>query len=153
MIDPDNPVAQLCAQAMQAEAEGRDGDALSLCTQAWEAARDDYEACIAAHYLARQQTDPRENLRWNREALQRADLCVASAADQHARDAREFYPSLHLNLGFACEVLGDAAEARRQYELATVKLGDMPAGPYTDMVREGVANALRRTAANESCQR
>jgi hypothetical protein len=145
MIDPNNPVARLCAQAMQAEAEGRDGDALSLCTQAWEAARDDYEACIAAHYLARQQADPRENLRWNREALQRADACAASAGDSHVRDTQEFYPSLHLNLGFSYEVLGDVAGARQHYELAAARLDDLPAGPYTDMLREGVANALRRT--------
>ncbi|RGC68468.1 hypothetical protein C5N14_13190 [Micromonospora sp. MW-13] len=33
---------------------------------------DDYDACVAAHYLARQQDDPEEILRWNQEALRHA---------------------------------------------------------------------------------
>jgi hypothetical protein len=54
-VDADDPVVRLCAQGMQAEVDGRDGDARALFRQAWEVATDDYGKCIAAHYLARQQ--------------------------------------------------------------------------------------------------
>jgi hypothetical protein len=72
-MDPDNPVIKLCVAGTRAEFEGRLDDARRLYLQAWEAARDDYDACIAAHYVARHQASPRDTLRWNQEALLRAD--------------------------------------------------------------------------------
>ena len=72
-MDTANPVLGLCQDGMRAEAEGRRADARKLFERAWAAATDDYDACVAAHYLARQQDHPEEVLRWNREALDRAD--------------------------------------------------------------------------------
>jgi len=111
MIDPDNPVVQLCIQGTQAEFRGEPDQACALYWRAWQAASDDYEACIAAHYVARFQDSPQETLRWNQEALRRAD----AVRDGRVRD---FYPSLYLNLGHSYELLGDEIEARRYYELA-----------------------------------
>ncbi len=51
----DNPVIKLCAEGTRAEFEGRIEDARTLYMQAWEASKDDYEACVAAHYVARHQ--------------------------------------------------------------------------------------------------
>jgi len=82
-----------------------------LYKQAWEAAKDDYEACIAAHYVARHQESPEETLRWNQEALVRAD----AVGDDRVRS---FYPSLYLNMGQSHEALRHMAEARWYYELA-----------------------------------
>ena len=139
-VNPDNPVVKLCAEGMRAETEHRPGDARDLFAQAWEAAQDDYEKCIAAHYLARHQENHQDTLRWNQEALIRAD----AAGDERVR---EFYPSLYLNVGFCYEVLGDQAEARKYYELAGAKLNDVPDGPYKDVVRNGVAEARKRAEA------
>lgn len=88
-IDPDNAVAKLCAHGMEAEGAGRFNEAKALFEQAWETAGDDYERCIAAHYLARHQDGPQEILRWNAACLRRADC---------AGDARVAgcYPSLYL---------------------------------------------------------
>lgn len=110
MIDPENPVVKLCIQITQAEFQGRLEDARRLADQAWAASRDNYEACMAAHYVARFQESSQEKLRWNMEALRRAE-----AAGEQVRD---FYPSLYLNLGQSHELLGDQAEARRYYDLA-----------------------------------
>jgi hypothetical protein len=79
-----------------AEFEHRRRDARLLYQQAWDVSTDDYEACIAAHYLARCQDDPAESLRWNQPALSCADL----VNDERVRD---FYPSLYLSLGRAYE--------------------------------------------------
>ena len=54
-IDPINPVVLLCAAGM--EREGEPEEARRLFQQAWDARRNDYEAAIAAHYLARNDTD------------------------------------------------------------------------------------------------
>jgi tetratricopeptide (TPR) repeat protein len=110
-MDINNHVIQLCIAGTQAEFKGQLEQARSLYQQAWEAAQDDYEACIAAHYVARFQEDPANRLHWNQVALDRA-LEVADGRVQ------EFYPSLYLNMGQSYELLGDQDEARHYYDLA-----------------------------------
>lgn len=138
-VDPENPVARLCIDGMQAEGEGRLSDAKALFTRAWEASVDDHDACIAAHYLARHQESEAERYRWNAEALRRAE----STDDERLR---EFFPSLLLNLGHSHEMLGAPSEARACYERAAATLDAVAAGPYGDALRDGVARALARTA-------
>lgn len=110
-MDLSNPVVQLCMEGTQAEFDRRIADAKALYARAWETARDDFEACVAAHYVARRQDDPAETLRWNEIALARAN----AAADDRVQP---FYPSLYVNLGHAHETLGNLLEARRYYKMA-----------------------------------
>ena len=110
-MDTDNPVIKLCIDGTRAEFEGRRGDARALFRQAWEAARDDYEACIAAHYVARCQDRPEDTLRWNECALRHA---LAVGDDR----VLAFFPSLYLNMGQSHETLNHQAEARQYYALA-----------------------------------
>ncbi|MEO6060589.1 MAG: hypothetical protein ABIQ99_01470 [Thermoflexales bacterium] len=110
-MDLNNPIVQLCAEGTQAEIDGRIDDAKALFVRAWESARDDFEACVAAHYVARRQDNPEETLRWNEVALARAN----AAADDRVQP---FYPSLYVNLGHAHEMLGNLPEARRFYKMA-----------------------------------
>ena len=112
VMDLDNPVIELCVQGTQAEFAGRIQEARELYWQAWESSTDDYEACIAAHYVARHQETHTETFRWNLEALERAD----KVQDDRVRD---FYPSLYLNMGYSFELLGNQAEAQRYYTLAS----------------------------------
>jgi tetratricopeptide (TPR) repeat protein len=125
---------------MQAEAQGKNEAALELFTQAWEASQTDYEACVAAHYLARQQTTPQDVLRWNEEALQRAE-----AVDDERVES--FYPSLYLNMGYSYEVLGNRTEAMRYYQMAAARVEALPEGTYGDLVRDGVTRGLQRIEA------
>lgn len=138
-MDPNNPVVRLCAEGMGAEAEGRDDAARDLFLQAWEVAADDYEKCVAAHYLARHQPTPEETLRWNQESLDRAAL----VGDERVAG---FYPSLHLNLAKACGELGRTDEARRHYERAAAHIGALPPGPYGDMIRTAIGDGLGQWA-------
>lgn len=62
-MEPDNVVVKLCVLGMQAEGEGDAERAGRLFGEAWEAAQDDYEACIAAHYVARHQATAEDTLR------------------------------------------------------------------------------------------
>lgn len=137
-IDPGNRVVQLCTSGMQAEGEGRLSDAKDYFTQAWDASSNDYEACIAAHYLARHQETDDDKLRWNEVALERAERVPAE-------QVQGFMPSLLLNVGHSHELLGATAQARVFFERAAAVLGVLPEGPYSDAVRDGVARALDRT--------
>lgn len=142
-MDPNNPVVTLCAEGMQAELAGRRDDARALFLQAWDARQDAFEACVAAHYVARHQDTAEETLRWNAEALARAE----EVGDERVR---AFYPSLHLNLGHSYEALGDLGRARALYERGAECVGDVPEGGYGDVVRRGLREALHRTAAGEA---
>ena len=126
---------------MQAEAKGNHALAQELFTRAWDAHQGDFEASIAAHYVARHQEDPASQLHWNRLALQHAEAAGGEKV-------QEFYPSLYLNLGWSYEVLGDLEESRRYYELAAACLDALPAGPYREVVEKGIAAGLERAGSN-----
>jgi len=114
-IDINTPVVRLCVEGTQAEFQGQIDQARICYERAWDAVQDDYDACIAAHYLARHQEDPEERLYWNQVALDKAD----AVGDERVQD---FYPSLYLNLGQSYELVGDQPEAQRYFGLAA-KLG------------------------------
>jgi hypothetical protein len=136
-MDPDNHVVRLCAEGMRAESEARPAAAQALFEQAWADHTNDFEACIAAHYLARHQATDQDALRWNEEAL----------AYAHRTDAAlvtGFYASLHLNLGHSLEKLGDLDSARRWYESARGLLASVPEGPYKEVVARGIASGFAR---------
>jgi tetratricopeptide (TPR) repeat protein len=111
MVNIDNPVVKLCIEGTQAEYHGKIDKARALYQRAWDITQDDYEACIAAHYVARHQEEPHERLRWNRIALDRAN----TVGDDRTR---EFYPSLYINMGHSYEMLGELETAKRYYDQA-----------------------------------
>ncbi|HEY4324593.1 MAG TPA: hypothetical protein VGN20_11425 [Mucilaginibacter sp.] len=137
-FDPDNKVVKLCAQGMQVEAEGKTGEAHALFQQAWDIAENDFEAFTAAHYLARNQKDPHDVLKWNLEALNRANAITDD-------EIRSHYPSLYLNVGKSYETLGNVKEANNHYQLAADDSVFLPPGKYADMIRMGIGDALKRT--------
>jgi hypothetical protein len=117
--------------------EGDTLEALALFEQAWSARRDDFDACIAAHFVARHQATPEATLHWNAIAVRHA-----KAVPDHRAD--EFMASLYLNLGDACANVGDhqaavaaAAEARTHLTAVTV-------GGYRDFVEYGITRLERR---------
>jgi hypothetical protein len=126
-MDPNNPIVKLCVEGMRAEGENRFEDARQLFTRAWETSADDFEACIAAHFLARHQDNPQDALRWNQEALVRAN----AVGDERVSG---FYPSLYLNLD----------EAARFYGLASQGMDQLPDGRYADIVRGAVEAGQKR---------
>jgi tetratricopeptide (TPR) repeat protein len=138
MIDPSNPVVRLCAEGILAEGQSRHEDALAFYRQAWAIHQDDYEACIAAHYLAREQDTLQESLAWNQLAL---DHALAVPDDR----VRDFLPSLYLNLGWSHEVLGDSTKARKYYGSGAALLADLPPDQYSEVVRDGITRGLERT--------
>jgi hypothetical protein len=135
-VNPDNPIVKLCADGMRAESEGRPAEARALFERAWDSRTDDYDACIAAHYVARHRDSPADTLQWNDAALRHAQ------AVGDAERIRGLLPSLYLNLGHSHEVTGDAEAARRFYELARDVAGELGDDRYGDIVRGAIERAL-----------
>jgi hypothetical protein len=140
-MDPNNPVVKLCAAGISEEMAGRRDEAAKLYQHAWDSRTSDYDACVAAHYVARLQVTPADALHWNSEALRFAQ----SANDS---ELRGFVPSLCLNLGKSHEDLKNLADARRFYLLAEEAAGVLPDGEYAATVKRGIRNGLKRVAGD-----
>lgn len=136
MIDSGNPIVLLCAAGMEAEARDH-GEAKALFERAWRESTTAYEACIAAHYLARHQPTPVATLEWNRIALERAWACDRDRV-------AGFLPSLELCLGAAYEAIGELTAARAHFEAARAAAADLTADGYGEMIERGIAAALAR---------
>lgn len=111
-MDLSNPVIQIIIQGTQAEYAKNLDEACKLYRHAWQLSKDDYEFCIAAHYVARCQQSPAEKCNWNKIALNHA-----MAITQDPR-ITPFLPSLYLSLGGAYEELGNFDQSDHYFELA-----------------------------------
>jgi len=129
--DSTNPVVQLCAAGMAVEGDAE--QARGLFAKAWDLRRDDYDASIAAHFVARHQPTPEDTLRWNQIAVRHA---VAVPDDR----TKPFLASLYLNLGESQRVLGQRDDAIESARVAHAALVHVPPGGY----REFVAGAIAR---------
>ena len=134
-IDSENPVVALCAAGMAAE--GTPAEARRLFEQAWAARRDDYDACIAAHFLARNQGSADSTLHWNALAVRHAEAVTDGRA-------AELFASLYLNLGDAHAALGQSEPAAAAVHLASAHLAALPAGGYREFVALGVDRLAQR---------
>ena len=128
-IDPDNPVVRLCADGMAVE--GDRSTARALFARAWAMRRDDYEACIAAHFVARHQDVPAETLRWNALAVTHAE----AVSDERAHG---FLASLYLNLGESYRLVGQQTEAATVVERARAALSYLPVDGYRSFIAGGI---------------
>jgi hypothetical protein len=137
-LDPTNPVVVLCAAGM---AVGGDAAAAGECfARAWAARRDDFEAAVAAHYVARQQPTAAERLTWDARAAAHAEGALASG---DAR-VRGLLASLYLNLGDALLGAGRADEAREAAARAEAALDELPNDGYRAFVADAVARLRAR---------
>src|SRR5690606_39282067 len=105
-------------------AEGTPADARRLFEQAWAARRDDFDAAVAAHFLARHQSSAADTLRWNAVAVQHAE----AVADGRAAG---LLASLYLNLGDAQANVGDIGAAAASVRRATASLAAVRSEEHT----------------------
>ncbi|MEV5593454.1 hypothetical protein [Streptomyces sp. NPDC052496] len=139
-MDAGNAVVRMCVRGMEAEARGESDQARRLFLQAWETASDDYEACIAAHYVARHQATPEDTLWWNQKCLDLADR----VGDERVSG---FYASLYANMARAHRELGETVKAYEYFQRAAERVRDAPDGDYGMWNRFAIAEGLRETGA------
>lgn len=135
MIDPTNRVVALCAEGMAIE--GSPADAMRLFEQAWALRTDDFEAAIAAHFVARHQPTPADTLHWNALAVHHAELVSDGRA-------AELLSSLYLNLADAHQKLDERDAATTAVKRAAEHLGHIPAGGYREFVAVGIRRLAER---------
>lgn len=109
-MELDSRTAQLCIAGTQAEFVRDLDTARRMFSLAWDAALDDYDAAMAAHYVAHLEHDPAEALRWNLIALERG---------QRDPRAQSFMGSLHVSLGGSYEALGQHDQAEQHFARAS----------------------------------
>jgi hypothetical protein len=139
-IDPANPVVALCAEGMAME--GSPGAARSLFEQAWEARSDDFDAAIAAHFLARHQTTAEDTLHWNVVAARHAELVADGRAVV-------LLSSLYLNLGDARAKLGMNEAAIDALGRAREHLDALPDDGYRAFVAMGLDRLAQRLGVSD----
>ena len=135
-LDLSNPVVAAVGRGTRSEMAGDREGARAAYTEAWNAAKDDLERCIAAHFVPRTIDDPREKLRWNEDALRYA----VAVGDERVTG---FFASLHASIGQARLGLGDAAGAQDALRQAEANLESVPEGAYKDGLVASI-EALKR---------
>jgi tetratricopeptide (TPR) repeat protein len=136
-FDPENKIIKLCADGMEAEAQGLEDDALNLFTQAWNDSSTDFEKFTSAHFIARHQKTVSEKLKWDEMALEHA----GKVNDESINNS---YPSLYLNIGKCHEDLNDFELARVYYLKAHAYLEFLPDDGYGKMIKSGIISGIER---------
>lgn len=137
VFDTNNNIVKLCAEGMMLEGEGKPQEAHKLFQQAWQESINNYEKCIAAHYLARHQHSVADKLKWDKTALDMA-LQVTET------DMKETLPSLYLNIGKCYEDLNDTMNALENYKTAKSFTLYLPDDEYSKMIKSGIEKAIIR---------
>lgn len=136
-FDPENPVNRLCAQAMQAEGEGKPEEAVRLLYHAWNKATHPVEKLTAAHYIARHQKSVADKLEWDLVALK-----FATEVDDE--EIQSMFPSLYLNVAKCYEDLNDLIKAIENYKLALLYTEYLQNDGYGNMITAGIYNGINR---------
>lgn len=110
-FSPDNSIVKLCLQGMEMESKGDPEAAGKLFLQAWEEATNDFEKFLAAHYVARYQTNVSDKLQW----LQTALHCALKMGNA---DVVGVLPSLYISIAQCYEDLSDFDSAKKSRESA-----------------------------------
>jgi len=140
-LDPANPVIALCAAGMSVAGEPH--AAAECFRRAWAACADDFEAAIAAHYVARVQPDGAGALAWDSRAAEHAEAALAGG---DAR-VRGLLASLYLNLGDGLLAAGRRVEAHAAATRAESAVGYLLEDGYRTFVAAGIARLLARAGA------
>jgi hypothetical protein len=123
-FNPNNAIVQRCLQGMALEAASKPEEAGKLFLQAWNEATHDFEKFLAAHYVARHQTNDSDRLQWLETAL-------ACALRTHNESVKSAFPTLYLNIAQCQKALGNPDEAQKNDELAASFEGTLAdPGPF-----------------------
>lgn len=123
-FNPANPIVKLCVMAMAQEEKDNPDAANHLFRQAWQEASHDFEKYIAAYFVARQEQEMEQRLRWFETALQfglKVNNDSVSAA----------LPALYTHIADCYTALGDADNVQK-YQALALQSRKQPAdkGPF-----------------------
>ncbi len=109
---------------MDMEGKGNAEEASRLFLQAWNEATNDFEKYIAAYYVARQQKEVPDKLKWLETALQ-------FAVNIHNAAVVSAFPNLYSHIAQCYDDLGDVNNAKKNRDLADSFTGNpTDEGPF-----------------------
>jgi len=141
LFDPQNSINQLCAQGMQLEGEAKPEEAAKLFRQAWDEAMNTAEKFIAAHYVARQQNNVSDKLKWD-------EIALKLSFEIDSPELNAVFPSLYLNVAKCYEDLNDFDRAAENYQLAFQHCKFLPEDGYGNMIRSGIECGIERVRSS-----
>lgn len=103
-----------------------------------------YQASIAAHFMAHAQTEAEAQRMWHQRALRAAEAALALGDER----MRAFLPSLHANLAEVSLRLGRRAQARAHLDQAHASEAALHDDGYGRMMR-GLIARLAQELAND----
>src|SRR5262245_51643153 len=110
-FSPNNSIVKLCLQGIGMEEKGKPEEAGRLFLQAWNEAASDFEKFLAAHYVARHQTNVSDKLKWLETALY-------AALKINNDTVKSAFPSLYFNIAQCYKDLSDFDSAKKNHDLA-----------------------------------
>ncbi len=143
----DDPILERISAALDLFNTGHRSEAREAFAAIWSgigADGDPFHICILSHYMADAQEDVRDEVMWDRRALEAADRMVKERPDQAGLTVLSFYPSLHLNLADALLRSGEMDAARRHAVMARLACDALADDGYGQMIRNGVARLEAR---------
>lgn len=143
-FSPFNKIVKRCLQGLDLEEKGRLEEAHGIFLEAWNEATHDFEKFLAAHHVARLQTNGSDKLKWFQTALQLA-LAINDDAVKGA------FSPLYANIAKCYEGLNDFDNAKRNYALVN-PFNDQPSdkGPFYHGTRADLQVGDFLTAGYES---
>lgn len=143
-FSPFNHIVKLCLQGMDMEQKGKPEEALGLFLQGWNDATNDFERFLTAHYIARQQKNVADQLKWLETALQ-----FALKADNPS--AKTAVSSLYFNIAKCYEQSGDPETAKKNTEAGSAfKESLYDKGPFYHGTKADLHPGDLLTAGNHS---
>lgn len=123
-FSPNNKIVQFCIQGMAHNDQGNPQDAERVFMQAWSEASNDFEKFFAAYFIARNQKNISDKLRWFETAL-------AAALQTNNFSIETALPGLYTKVGECYEELGDYVLAKKNHTLSiTFKSRLSDPGPF-----------------------
>ena len=143
-FSPNNHVVQLCIQGRSMEENGKPEEASSIFLQAWDAATNDFEKFLAAHFVARHQKNVHDKLKWLDTALQ---LALKINND----NVNGALPSLYLKIATCYGELGDIDKANKYQQLSISSMDQLSdKGPFYHGTKADLKVGDLLTAGSES---
>lgn len=112
-FSPLNPIVKLCLQGMELEAKKETEAAGRIFIQAWDESTNDFEQFLAAYYIARQQKDNADKLKWLETGL-------ALALKINDDSVHGAIATLYVQIADCYKVMGDTDKAKKMLELSQV---------------------------------
>lgn len=140
-MEENNPVLKLIQKGKKLEKTGNTSLANKIFEKAWNISSDNHERCISAHFLARNQSNFNDSLKWNILALNKAKTVKKEII-------KSYFPSLYLCIGISYENLHKHKTAKKYYDLAFSKIKYLSKEKEQEKYNKGVVREITKRINN-----